>query len=102
MAFEILEQGMIARQPTTGPDAVAACSRCVVTGDGDLVCSFAVQEALGGNDFKQVIVRSKRRGRDVVEAGLSLAPSARRIRPHRFDQPGAGRDVFHLRHTHTH
>ncbi len=63
MAFEILDQGMIARQPKTGPDAVAACSRCVVTGDGDLVCSFAVQEALGQNDFKQVIVRSRDGGR---------------------------------------
>ena len=63
MAFEILEQGMIARQPSSGPDAVAACSRCVVTGDGSLVCSFAVQEALGQNDFKQVIVHSNDGGR---------------------------------------
>ena len=63
MAFEILEQGMIAQQPTTGPDAVAACSRCVVTTEGELVCSFAVQEVLGQNDFKQVIVRSKDNGK---------------------------------------
>lgn len=58
MSFEILDQGMIARQPSTGPDSVAACSRCVVTSDGGLACSFAVQETLGQNDFKQVIVRS--------------------------------------------
>jgi hypothetical protein len=58
MTFTILEEGMIARQPEQGPAAVAGCSRCVVTDAGELVCTFAVQEVLGKNDFKQVVVRS--------------------------------------------
>lgn len=58
MKFSILEEGMIARQPETGPTAVAACSRCVVTDAGDLVCTYVVQGALGINEFKQVMVRS--------------------------------------------
>jgi len=58
MKLEIFEEGMIARQPEVGPTAVAACSRCSVTDNGDLVCTYSVQEELGRNDFKKVIVRS--------------------------------------------
>ena len=58
MKLKILEKGMVAQQPTTGPDATAACSRCVVAPNGDLICTFAVQRKRGLNDFKQVMTRS--------------------------------------------
>ncbi|SVB33084.1 uncharacterized protein METZ01_LOCUS185938, partial [marine metagenome] len=39
MKLKTFEEGMIARQPEVGPTAVAACSRCVVMDNGDLVCT---------------------------------------------------------------
>lgn len=56
--FEIVDEGMIAQQPETGPTAVAACSRCVINDSNELICTFSVQSALGKNDFKKVMVRS--------------------------------------------
>ncbi|MBT5873082.1 MAG: exo-alpha-sialidase [Candidatus Latescibacteria bacterium] len=56
--FDIIDEGMIAQQPETGPTAVAACSRCVIIDSDELVCTFSVQSALGQNDFKKVMVRS--------------------------------------------
>ena len=63
MNYEIIDQGYIVRcQPGTAT-AVAAGARCAVTLQGELICTFIAQAALGGNDFKPMISRSSDGGK---------------------------------------
>lgn len=59
MSFVCLEEGFIAHGKTDGPRAIAVGSRCVVTQDGDLLCSFMFTAGLARNDFQPVLVRSQ-------------------------------------------
>ncbi len=58
MKFQVLHQGFISRRVPGTPTSCAAGARCVVTGDKEVLCSFIVQAALGGNDFQPVLARS--------------------------------------------
>ncbi|MSS70530.1 MAG: exo-alpha-sialidase [Candidatus Latescibacteria bacterium] len=70
MRFERLEEGFINRRPESGPTAVAATPRCAVTDSGEVACSCVTQAALGGNDFKPMLSRSRDGGRTWEEQGL--------------------------------
>lgn len=70
MRYHILAEGFVTQRLETGPTAVAACSRCAVTDDGDLICTYAVQETLGRNDFKQMLSRSTDGGLTWKEQGF--------------------------------
>ena len=61
--------------------ATAATSgpRTVVTGAGELVCSYMVQSASGINDFKPMIPRSADLGATWQEQGPILAAPARSL-----------------------
>ena len=58
MTFELLDEGFIYRCPAVGPEQAAVTSRCVVTREGDLLCSFVAQSALGQNDFVPCLAAS--------------------------------------------
>ena len=58
MTFNILAEGFIAEHQPDDPHPIAAGSRCAVADNGDLVCSYVIQSALGVNDFVPVISRS--------------------------------------------
>ncbi|NQU10311.1 exo-alpha-sialidase [bacterium] len=58
LKFTTIADGWVTqRQPDT-PTAVAAGSRCALTREGEIVCSFLVQSKLGINDFKPMLARS--------------------------------------------
>ena len=58
MIFNILDEGFIAKHHPDDPTPIACGSRCVVADNGDLVCGYTVQSALGVNDFVPTISRS--------------------------------------------
>jgi len=62
-AFKIIEEGFVHRCPETGPESVAATSRCAVTRTGEVVCHFHLQSDIGVNDFVPHIARSKDGGK---------------------------------------
>jgi BNR repeat protein len=70
MRFEVIRQGMISEREANTPTAVAAGSRCAVTREGELVCTYAVQSALGVNDFTPLLSRSRDGGKTWTEQGL--------------------------------
>lgn len=57
------------RREPGSPTAVAAGSRCVLTDQGDLVCSYMVQSKLGVNDFIPMLSRSSDLGQTWTEQG---------------------------------
>jgi hypothetical protein len=61
--FDVVDQGIVSRRIAGTATATAAGPRCAVLPDGELVCTFIVQAALGRNDFKPVLTRSKDGGR---------------------------------------
>lgn len=63
MKYYILDTGLLYKCQADGPEAVAATSRPVVTQDGDLLCSFHLQSALGVNDFAPCLSRSRDGGK---------------------------------------
>lgn len=69
MAWEKLSEGFVNRREPDSPTAVAAGSRCVLTDDGDLVCSYMVQSKLGINDFVPTLSRSSDLGQTWAEQG---------------------------------
>lgn len=69
MKFELLNQGFVSKRTANSSTAVAAGSRCALTIEGDLVCTFMVQSALGINDFVPLLARSKDKGETWVEEG---------------------------------
>ncbi|MBS0664303.1 MAG: exo-alpha-sialidase [Verrucomicrobia bacterium] len=70
MKYELLAQGFVTqRQPGT-PVSVAAGSRCVARGNGELACSFMGQAAIGHNDFKPMLVWSSDNGATWTEPRL--------------------------------
>jgi Neuraminidase (sialidase) len=70
MQFEKVDEGFVNRRPDSGPTAVAATPRCAVTDSGEVVCTCVTQAALGGNDFKPMVSRSRDGGRTWEEQGL--------------------------------
>lgn len=68
MKCEILNEGFIAQQAAGTATSVAVGSRCVETSNGELVCTFMAQAAMGRNDFKPMITRS-------TDGGLSWSQS---------------------------
>jgi len=70
MSFTVLDEGFITRRPDSGPTAVAGASRCAVTDAGEVVCTYAVNEALGRNNFKPVQSRSRDGGKTWTEEGM--------------------------------
>lgn len=70
MKFEILSEGFISRREPGTLTATAAGARCIVTKDGEIVCTFVVQEKLGYNDFKPILFRSKDGGKTWHEQGF--------------------------------
>jgi hypothetical protein len=69
MKFELLNYGFVSQRTANTPTAVAAGSRCALTVEGDLVCTFMVQSALGINDFVPLLARSKDKGETWVDEG---------------------------------
>ncbi len=68
-SFVKLSEGAITvRKPQT-VTAVASGPRCVVTQEGEVVCSFMVQTALGSNNFCPMLTRSKDHGNSWHEQG---------------------------------
>jgi len=70
MKIAILAEGFITRRQPGTPLSVAAGSRCVSRGRGELACSFMGQAAVGRNDFKPMIARSGDNGETWSEARL--------------------------------
>lgn len=58
MTLTALDSGYVARLDPAGPAPVACSPRAAVAADGGLVCTYAVQSALGRNDFVMVQTRS--------------------------------------------
>src|ERR1700761_6189085 len=58
MEFEIINRGLVFECKPGTSAATAAGPRCVRTNNGDLLCSFVVQTALGTNDFVLILARS--------------------------------------------
>jgi len=69
LAWEKLSEGFVTRREPGSPTAIAAGSRCVLTDDGDLVCSYMGQSKLGVNDFVPTVSRSSDLGRTWTEQG---------------------------------
>ena len=59
MHYEILSEGFVARLHANEPNAVAAGSRTALAANGEIVCTYMVQPALGVNGFDTIIARSK-------------------------------------------
>jgi hypothetical protein len=69
IGFELISEGFVTeRQPNT-PTAVAAGSRCAVTKEGEVACTYMVQSALGINDFVPMLARSSDGGATWQEQG---------------------------------
>jgi hypothetical protein len=54
MKLITVAEGFVSRREPGSPTAVAAGSRCAVTNNGDVLCTFMVQSKLGVNDFVPV------------------------------------------------
>src|ERR1700735_5256369 len=67
--FEVISEGWVSQREPNTPTAVAAGSRCAVTNDGDLICTYMVQAALGRNDFVPTLSRSSDGGETWQEHG---------------------------------
>ena len=67
--FDTLDKGFITKREPAGPAPVAAGSRCAVAANGELVCTYSVQSALGVNDFVPTVARSTDDGRTWTEEG---------------------------------
>jgi Neuraminidase (sialidase) len=63
MPYKIIAEGFVSKRRPNTPTAVAAGSRCALTKENELVCSFMVQSKLGINDFKPMLARSKDGGK---------------------------------------
>lgn len=59
LSLRALAEGYVSRRQAGSATAIAAGPRCVVTGAGEVLCSFVVQSALGVNDFVTMIARSR-------------------------------------------
>ncbi|MSU46517.1 MAG: exo-alpha-sialidase [Lacunisphaera sp.] len=70
MKYQIITEGFVSQQTPGTPNSVAAGSRCVEARNGDLICTFEAQTAMGGNDFKPMVSRSKDGGLSWSEARL--------------------------------
>lgn len=62
MQLEMVEQGFVSRRLPNEAAPVTAGPRAVVTQDGDVVCSYMAQSALGVNDFVPMLSRSTDNG----------------------------------------
>ena len=70
MNFDIVDEGFLARhQPGLSAD-IPGSSRCVLTANGELVCSCALSKGLGQNDVKPMILRSRDGGKTWLRQGL--------------------------------
>jgi hypothetical protein len=69
MTWEKIEEGFVTRREPGTPTAVAAGSRCALTNDGELVCTYMVQSKLGVNDFVPTLSRSADFGKSWTEQG---------------------------------
>ncbi len=68
MKFETISEGFVSKREPNSSTAIAAGSRCAVTREGEVICSFVVQSKLGVNDFKLVLARSSDGGLSWTEA----------------------------------
>ena len=68
--FEVLQEGIVTQRKPGTPTAAASGPRTAVTARGEIVCSCMVQSALGINDFKPMISRSRDGGTTWEEQGL--------------------------------
>lgn len=78
MKIEVIDEGFITKRKANTPTALAVGPRCVQIDNGELVCTYILQEKLGLNDFKPAISRSKDNGKTWTEQGF--------IWPHLCDQ----------------
>jgi hypothetical protein len=69
MKFETIDEGFITQRQIGCGTAVAAGSRCVITNDKEVLCTYILQAKLGLNDFKPMLARSKDNGKTWVEQG---------------------------------
>lgn len=51
MNYKTLAEGFVYECPKGGPEEIAVTSRCAVTTEGDVLCSFMTESGLGQNDF---------------------------------------------------
>ncbi len=68
--FDVLESGNVIQRTPEHPKPLAAMSRCVVAGNGDILCTYLTQAKLGLNDFVSGLSRSNDGGRTWKEQGL--------------------------------
>lgn len=68
--YEILAGGFVSQRKPGSPTAASAGPRCAVHPDGTIICTFLAQVALGRNDFKPMISRSRDGGRTWSEAAM--------------------------------
>ncbi|MCK4323694.1 MAG: exo-alpha-sialidase [Armatimonadetes bacterium] len=59
MQFEIISQGFVRQTQANTATPRAGLARTVIAPDGDVVCTYVVQEALGLNDIRPMIARSQ-------------------------------------------
>jgi len=69
MDIEILHQGFVAKQEAEQYTEVAVGPRAAVTRQGDVVCTYMAQSALGVNDFVPMLARSDDQGITWQEQG---------------------------------
>ena len=69
MKWERLSEGFVTRREPGTATALAAGSRCALTDEGDLVCTYMVQSKLGINDFVATLSRSADLGSTWTEQG---------------------------------
>lgn len=68
-SFTKLAEGFVTQRSPQTSSAVASGPRCVVRSDGEIVCSYMVQTALGSNDFVPMLSRSRDGGLTWREQG---------------------------------
>lgn len=69
MKVEVLAEGFITKRELGSETALAGGSRAVITTNGDLVCTYAVQSALGINNLMPAVSRSTDSGITWEEQG---------------------------------
>ena len=70
MKFETINEGFVTRRQANSATASSGSPRCVLTTDGELVCTYVVQKSSGLNDFKPTLARSKDNGVSWSEDGF--------------------------------
>jgi hypothetical protein len=69
MEYQVLDEGFVYKCPPEARPEIAAGPRLALAANGDVVCTYMLQSALGINDFVPVISRSRNGGRTWEQQG---------------------------------